>query len=133
MGLRSPVYIQFDERRIRVLNLKRGTWIEVALAEDANPFNHPRLLVSDAEMAQKVLRDALKQALSKLTDRLMGPPMIVHPLRTLEGGVSPLEEKVLKDILGELGGRKVQVRTGPEPSKEELLTWLDSPEVKMPE
>lgn len=79
--------------------------------EVVNPFTHPRTLISDFSLAEKLLQEVFK-AMSK--NRLMpaSPAVIMHPLEKLEGGLTQIEIRAMRELALGAGARDVLVREG---------------------
>ncbi|KAA0695069.1 rod shape-determining protein MreB [Halopseudomonas laoshanensis] len=90
-----------DEAKKRV-----GAGIELV-----NPFAHPRTLISDFSLAEKLLQEVFK-AMSK--NRLMpaSPAVIMQPLEKLEGGLTQIEIRAMRELALGAGARDVLVREG---------------------
>lgn len=85
-----------------------------------NGFNHPRTLISDFAVAEKTLQYFLwKQLFSKSILR-PSPTMIIHPLKIFEGGLTPIEVRILYELGLGCYARKVYIWQGPELSHKEL-------------
>lgn len=86
-----------------------------------NPFLHPRSLLGDVQLGEKLLR---KLIVGVYGHRLFRPsPVIVfQPLEKLEGGLTEIEERAFKEIFAGAGGREVHVWTGRRLSDQEIVT-----------
>lgn len=79
-----------------------------------NPFSHPRTIFSDFTVGEKLVRHGL---LTMFGSRFSGvsPALgIIHPLEKLEGGLTEIERRALKEMGLGAGFREVRVYTGPE-------------------
>ncbi len=74
-------------------------------------FDHPRMLVADFSLAEKFLQLMLKKAAGK---RFLSasPNVIMHPMEKLEGGLTEVEHRVLRELALGAGAHKVCVYTG---------------------
>ncbi|WP_163938382.1 rod shape-determining protein [Paraferrimonas sp. SM1919] len=78
--------------------------------EVTNPFNHSRSLIGSFMMAEKVLQHAvLKSHKSKLRP---APRIIMHQLEKAEGGLTDIEDRVLRELAAASGAREVLIHTG---------------------
>jgi hypothetical protein len=59
------------------------------------PFSHPRTLISDFIVAEKILQYAIKTGLSN-NFAIMSPTIIIHPMEKLEGGEINMSEYSFK-------------------------------------
>lgn len=77
-----------------------------------NPFSHPRTIFSDFTVGEKLVRHGL---LTMFGSRFTGvsPALgIIHPLEKLEGGLTEIEQRALKELGLAAGFREVRVYTG---------------------
>jgi rod shape-determining protein MreB and related proteins len=94
-----------------------------------NPFNHPRLYISDFPLAGKTLT-ALLQPFARdvvCPGGLMKPTIVMHPLRELAGGLAPFEVTAWLELALSIGGKKGYVWLGRDLTEQEL-TDLTFPE-----
>lgn len=101
-GIKSVVAVG-DEAKRRV-----GPGIEVV-----NPFAHPRTLLSDFSVAEKLLQEVFK-AMSKSSLMPTSPAVIMHPLEKLDGGLTQIEVRAMRELALGAGARDVLVREGAE-------------------
>ncbi|WP_052480826.1 hypothetical protein [Gilvimarinus agarilyticus] len=93
-------------------------------ARPAKPFSTERLLVGTFSAAEP----ALKSLVKKVTPRGIikkSPRVIIQPLEYLEGGLSEVEERVLKELALSAGAFKVVLHTGEELTDADASTLLD--------
>ena len=71
-----------------------------------NPFDHPRVFISDFTLAEALLKYALRELMPKhfLT---VSPKLILHVLDVLEGGITQLEKRALREMALGAGARAV--------------------------
>jgi rod shape-determining protein MreB and related proteins len=105
----DDIYVRISRDLVRAKNVKSGK--EVQVAPEA-PFTTQRLLVGNFDSAQQALRSALRQVLGGglLT---LSPNVLVHALERVEGGLSQIEERVLRELAMGAGAKKVVVFAGP--------------------
>ena len=75
-----------------------------------NPFKHQRSMISSFTCAEKILRYAFKSASPGLFQA--SPRVIMHQLEKNEGGLTEIEERVLKELASGAGAREVIVYQG---------------------
>lgn len=135
MGLLSggPYYLRLNRERIAIKNISSGETIEfrsvmgiddsrkVASIGDpvsphavqiVNPFDHPRLLVHDFTVAEKMCAFAFQEA-ANMSPLRPAPVVVMHPDCQLEGGLTIIEARVLREMAEGGGARKVFVHEGP--------------------
>jgi hypothetical protein len=92
------LYIKIKENTVTVRNLKTGR--EVTCFSDPG-FSTVRLLVGDFRQAQKIIKGLVKEVSPVFSLRKM---ITIHQLDRLEGGVSPVEARVLRELALDAGG-----------------------------
>jgi rod shape-determining protein MreB len=80
------------------------------------PFAHPRVIVDDFNVAEKLLTGALRKLFSSQPWTFVRPMVrvIVQPLRKLDGGLTKVERRVLLELMENCGARKIAIHEGPE-------------------
>ncbi|MDX5630313.1 MULTISPECIES: YjaA family stress response protein [unclassified Brenneria] len=90
----SILYIQIRKNKMIVRNPE--THQEVSDASQV--FSNSRLLVADFFRAQKVLYDLSRRLVKRSWFKFGRDTLIIHALEMNEGGLSPVEERVLQEI-----------------------------------
>jgi hypothetical protein len=104
---RADLYVRISIDRIEVRNVRSGR----SSAEVADPaFSTQRLLIGQFTIAQELLRGVVKAALGWWPFRLRR--FVMHPLERVEGGLSQIEERVLRELAAAAGSRRTIVWTG---------------------
>lgn len=86
--------------------------------EVVNPFFHPRALLNDFSIAEKLLQHAFKTLLSHKW-LAPSPAVIIHPMEKIDGGLTMIEERAFRELGLGAGARDVEVYLGSElPIKE---------------
>ena len=114
---------------IRIGNsVKIGTEDVPGNLTNINPFQHPRVIISNFTIAEKMFILLVKELVSGRIFRPK-PTIVFHPKRDLDGGITSLEVKMLKDIGLFIGGIKVFVWLGRNLTQPELLnkSFLNEP------
>ncbi|GAA6167489.1 rod shape-determining protein [Sessilibacter corallicola] len=120
----SSVDKTFDEEPLMALKPdKKGELIVVAIGNSVkalvkseyetivNPFKHPRLLVHDFTVAEKIIMHVFR-LIHESKIFLPSPRVIFQPMEKLEGGVTTVEERVYKELCFGAGAREVFIHTG---------------------
>ncbi|MFV0596638.1 rod shape-determining protein [Shewanella sp.] len=76
-----------------------------------NPFSHPRMFVASFELAEKLLQYGISQLHS--SGFRAAPRVIVHQLEKTEGGLTDIEDRVLRELALGAGAREVVIYLGP--------------------
>jgi rod shape-determining protein MreB and related proteins len=90
-----------------------------------NPFDHPRVLVADFVLGEKLLQHGFQMVCYgffivpgiKWTP---SPIVVIHILEELEGGLSPIEAKALREMAHGAGAREVHIWNSSELSDAEI-------------
>lgn len=90
-----------------------------ALKRFTNPFAHPRVLVSNYAVAEKLLQHAFR-LVSKGFWLRAAPVAVMHVTEDLEGGLTDVERRALRDLAAGAGARMAYVWEGRELTNEEL-------------
>ena len=116
----TSIYVKVYKNKLIVKNLDENK--EVALTA-VNPFTTERLLIGEFANAEQLLKEALKNVTK---GRLLAPSpiIIIQPMVMFEGGLAPVEERVLNEVAFGAGGRKVVVWVGKELSNEEAINKI---------
>lgn len=79
------------------------------------PFDHPRIVIADFQLAEKLLQAALRE----MTDYAFlrpSPILLLHALEAWEAGLSQIERRALKELGFGAGAREVFLWRGTPPS-----------------
>jgi len=151
--LSNDLYIQVWENRIKVTNIQtkeiykqkplmaietkaNGSKIVFAIGDSCesldkrkyqviNPFSHPRVLLNDFLVAEKIVQHAVRE-LHKSRYFVPAPRIIFQPMEKTEGGLSPIEERAFRELCLGAGAREVTIHI----DKELSLYDLDYDEIK---
>lgn len=109
------IYVKIYENRVHIRNINDRKEIELTAT---SPFTTERLLVGNFTVAQTLLKKGLKIVMGK---KFFAPTVLMHPIEKVDGGLSQVEERVLKDLAIIAGAQKVFVRVGPELNDNDVL------------
>lgn len=82
-------------------------------AEIINPFKHPRLLLAQFAMGEKLMQWIFHQ-LHQTKLFKPAPRVVIHPLEKLEGGLTDIERRAFEEMALGAGARDVVVYEGTE-------------------
>ena len=85
-----------------------------------NGFHHPRVCISEFDIAEATLRYFFKNAIGKNT--FIRPVGILHPIDNFEGGLSQMEYRALTELAIASGARRTFIWMGRELKDIELAT-----------
>ncbi len=135
------LYVQVWEKRIKVTNISTGTVFNekplVAISTDikgkkiikalgnessllagegikiVNPFSHIRTLISNFNVAERLLRHIFNMLLK---GRFIqpSPRCVIHPMEKIEGGLTDVEERAFRELAISAGARDAIVYQGSE-------------------
>lgn len=78
--------------------------------QTSNPFSHTRSFIGNFMLAEKILQHGIFTLNnSKLR---AAPRVIMHQLEKTDGGLSDIEERVLRELAIGMGAREVLIHTG---------------------
>lgn len=139
----GPIYVRITRQRLLARDVRYGKEVDleplVALTRDpepkvaaigaearivgpydvVNPFDHPRSILSDFGAAEKLLQHAFFVLFEGRWLR-PSPVVIIHPLEKVEGGLTALEHRALRELGVAAGARRVYVWEGRELIDSEL-------------
>lgn len=116
----STVYVRVTRNRFRVRHLESGT---ESVVDAPTPFTTVRLLIGNFGAAEAALKGAFKEiAAGRLF--AVAPKVLIHPVEMVEGGLSEIEDRILREVAIGAGARAVQVWVGRELGDEEVRQKL---------
>ncbi len=102
------LYLRINSDRYTLRDLTKSVEDSLSAQNESAPFSHPRALVGDFTNAEGLLR--------KLAKRMGGftaPQVVVHPQEQIEGGLTQIEERCLRElVVGGTNARRVVVHVG---------------------
>ena len=105
----NPVYVRVRKNQFRVRNLKSK---REASFDAQPPFTTTRLLIGRFREAEQLLERALREMADGIFAQ--APQVLIQPLEMSEGGLSDVEERVLREVAIGAGAAKAVVWVGPE-------------------
>lgn len=136
----GPYYLRISRDRVLIRNVSTGEVVEVApklgldgsdvvlsvgdpvspgAVRTLNPFQHPRVLVNNFTGGEKIVQYAIRKLAGT---RLIAPSpiVVVHPDVELEGGLTQIEARALREMVEGAGARKVYLHYGRQLSDQEV-------------
>ena len=89
----------------------------------SNPFAHPRVVVHGFEIGQALLRFGIHSVLGNRL--LLRPRLVLHPLRELEGGLTEIEARVLRELGFCVRAKSVALHVGAKLSAPDALALAE--------
>ncbi|WP_317932368.1 hypothetical protein [Halioxenophilus sp. WMMB6] len=118
----ADLYIKISINKFLIKNLSTGDdWIT---EHPAQPFTNDRLLVANFSVAEPVLRNLLKSCIGGMLLKKQAR-VLIQPLALVDGGLSEVEEKVLRELGLAAGAYKVVLHVGDELSNEQAQARLE--------
>lgn len=105
----NTLYVQVRKNAFRLRHIESGKERDVAAP---TPFTTARLLVGQFREAASLLRTAVGE-LAGSGLFAASPAVVIHPTEMVEGGLSEVEERVLRELALGAGARSVVVHVGP--------------------
>lgn len=75
-----------------------------------NPFSHPRSFIGSFMLAEKILQHGVFMIHGSVFGAK--PRIIMHQLEKIEGGLTDIEERVLRELASGMGAKQVLIHTG---------------------
>ena len=76
-----------------------------------NPFSHPRALLSDFYVGEKLLQHAFKN-ISNAKFLRPRPKVIIHPMEKTEGGLTAIEKRAFTELALGAGAVAIKIHVG---------------------
>jgi rod shape-determining protein MreB len=118
-GLFQPtiLYVRIRKNQFDIRNLATD---QRSIARSLNGFSSERLLIANFSEAEATLAKAVKEMAKP--GLFQSPPsfVLMHPLEIISGGISEVEDRVLRDLAA-ICGRSGDVWVGDELSDEEVV------------
>ncbi len=111
----NTIYVKIYENKINIRNVNDRKEIELSAT---SPFSTERLLIGNFMVAQTLLTKGIKIVMGK---KFFAPAILMHPIEIIDGGLSQVEERVLKDLAIIVGAQKVVLWVGNELTDENVL------------
>jgi len=115
--LNHTLYIKIFPNRFQIRDVNQQTEYT---AQAAQPFTTTRLLVGSFTHAEKALKDGLKSIPRGLFTP--SPIIVIQPMAMVEGGLSEVEERAIRELAMSAGARKAFVTAGKELSDQDVLS-----------
>lgn len=93
-------------------------------ATSLSGFSSARLLIGGFSEALRTLEQGVRELQASASVQLRGADLLLHPLELVEGGLSEVEERVLRDLVVGLGPRSVVIWLGPDLGDDEVQERL---------
>ena len=140
----GPYYLRVNRERVSVRNVSTGDFVEVAAKLGLDradkilsvgdpvdpsavrvlmPFQHPRILIEDFTGGEKIVSYVIRQLFGK-GPIAPSPIVVVHPDIDLDGGLTQIEARALRELVEGAGARKVYLHYGRQLSDQEVANLL---------
>ena len=101
------LYVQVRENQFQIRNVTDSITIQ---RKATILFSHPRMLVGNFTAAQECLKAVLFEA--RGSGFALTTQVLVHPLETVEGGLTQVEERLFHELARGAGASKVVLWVG---------------------
>ena len=137
----GPCYARIDRSRISIRDVSTGATFESAarlgldganrivsvggvsspeVVRTVEPFEHPRIVMSDFACASKLFQYGLHQ-LTRFKWITPSPILVIQPTMELTGGLSEIENRSLLELGESAGARKTLIHCGKTLSDQEVV------------
>jgi len=101
---RTPIYIKLSKNRIEIVNLET---LEKISRESVEPFSTERLIIADFNKAEALIRNIIEDLLPRKSIFPRQTKILIQQAESVEGGLSELEKRGLRDLAEMAGGTSV--------------------------
>ncbi len=115
----NTIYIKIYINRVHIRNIDDQKEIELTTT---TPFTSERLLIGNFTVIQSLIKKGLKIVMGK---KFFPPIFLMHPIEKVEGGLSQVEERVIKDLAVLAGAQKGVLWLGHELNDKEVLQKIN--------
>lgn len=113
----SILYVTLSVDKVSIRNIRKSEEASMTATEDSMRFSHPRALVGNFTNAEVLLKN-----LTKKMGGFTAPSVVVHPLENVDGGLTQIEERCLRElVIGGTNARMAVVYTGPRLTDSEVI------------
>ena len=120
--IKATLYVRISRNKFHARHIEGGRSAHVS---SSSPFTTHRLLIGDFLAAEAALRRAIAEVQAG-PKYLAAPRVVMHPLEMVEGGLSPVENRVLMEVADCAGASRIAVWVGPELSDHQVLEKLSA-------
>lgn len=117
----NTLYVKIYKNRIRVNHIQRNREVS---ERSVSPFTTQRLLVGNFSVAERLLKSALEK-LGSSGLFAVKPIVLIQPMEMIEGGLSEVEDRVIRELAIAAGARKVFVWVGKMLTNEEVINKVN--------
>ncbi|MBW9266145.1 MAG: rod shape-determining protein [Candidatus Thiodiazotropha sp. (ex. Lucinisca nassula)] len=111
------IAIKTDGKKETILEIGKNAATHVASDVTVlNPFSHPRSMVASFTFAEKIIQHAIRELHQSIFRP--APRVIMHQLEKNEGGLTEIEDRVLRELALGAGAREVIVYSGAKINKQ---------------
>jgi len=105
---------------MRLRSIESGAEVEIS----STPFTTARLLVGEFGVAEKALKDGIRQIMGGGWFK-PSPRILMHQVEMAEGGLCEVERKILQELALGAGAMKVELWSGADPTDAEVKAKFD--------
>ena len=117
--LTRSLYVQVRENQFQIRNVDDSR----SLQRNANPaFSNQEKLVDNFAAARECLKAALSEA--RGPGFVLSTTVVIHPLEKIDGGLTPIEERLFRELAIGAGASKVIVWAGAALSDAEVMAKI---------
>ncbi|EDN65557.1 rod shape-determining protein MreB [Beggiatoa sp. PS] len=117
----EPVVAIDDKKKILAVGKQAHTLKTKNNVVIVNGFSHPRTIINDFLMAEKALQYAVSQ-MYKNRFFPLSPIAVIQPMEKIEGGLTLIERRALREMAQGAGAREVFIWVGRELTDDEIIS-----------
>ncbi len=146
----GPYYLKINREIVSVRNVSTGEFVQVApkLGLDRSdtilsvgdpvdptavrvlmPFKHPRILIEDFTGGERIVQYLFRELYGKGLFS-PAPVVLVHPDVDLDGGLTQIEARALREMVEGAGARKVYLHYGRQLADQEVAALFSGSEAQ---
>ncbi len=118
----GTIYVKVYKNRFYIRHIEEKSDVVVSSPE---PFSTTRLLIGEFSKAQNALKEGIRQVHLGMWFA-PSPVVLIQPMELIEGGLSEIEVRILKEVAMGAGGRSVVVWVGHELTDQEVLNKVET-------
>ena len=121
--IEEKLYVKVSRNQFEIIPVSDES--STKIISSPQPFSTSRLLVGEFALAEHYLTSGVKDVLPKKMIK-PSPAILIHPVEMIEGGLSEVEIKVLREISLGAGAHKVVVWDGETLTLDQVHERLES-------
>lgn len=101
---RTDLHVKLYSNKIEITNLETGESVSQTAVEN---FSTPRIVIGNFAKANTVIKSILKEL--NIRNTVFGPKILMQQMEKLEGGLSDIEKRAMRDLAEDAGAKYVLI------------------------